>query len=118
MSAILKGVVLGLANLVAIGLGLGMVNSGHGMFAAIPLVLIFGGAPGLIAGAIIGAIAGANRDRPTRARQVTLVVVALVACLAITAGLGMLVFAPIAVLPTLFSALVLERWTRRGSDLR
>jgi hypothetical protein len=112
MSTILKGAVLGLANVVAVGLALGVVYSGHGMLAMLPVVLLFGTVPGLLAGAVIGALAGVSRTT-MRARKLTLVLAALAAAVAITAMFGVLELAPVACIPTVFAALALERWTAR-----
>jgi hypothetical protein len=112
LSAVLKGVVLGLANLLAVGLALGVVYSGHGYFEWIPPVLLFGGLPGLFGGAVIGAIAHASRERSTRVRQLTLVIAAVLAAVWITFQFGMLEIAPVACVPTIVAAIALERWTR------
>jgi hypothetical protein len=103
--AVIKGIALGLANLlvIAIGIAPGMIL----------FIMLFGGIPAVVAGGLLGMLAGLTARRSPRWRAVLLALPAL----GLVAGLGtfftLTAAVPVACIPTLVAALVLERWTRQ-----
>ena len=109
----LRGVVLGAANVLVIGIGIGVLRQDLGLT---PAVIMYGGIPGLFAGAVLGVVAQCTEARPPWLRAVVLAVpaVGLVVFLAaLFEVFGMYAYVPVACIPTIVAALILERWTRR-----
>jgi NhaP-type Na+/H+ or K+/H+ antiporter len=101
--AVLKGLLLATANVFVVAIGLGIPV----------LVIMFGGIPGVLAGILIGWLAGQLPTWAPRWRVPLLAVPAFVVVLALAATFGMTAAVPVACIPTLVAALILERWTRR-----
>ena len=107
-SPIIKGIALGLANALVIAIGLVGPDVGGILF-----VLLFGGVPAVVTGGLLGGLAELTASRSPRWRVVLLALPALAA----VAGLGKFFEAtaevPVACIPTVVAALILERWTRQ-----
>jgi hypothetical protein len=134
LSSTWRGVVIGVVNVVAVGLTIGLClaldpSPGQGVsFEAVwihrpppGMVALFtmfiGFVPGLLAGAALGGLTGMLADRS----PLTRVAILTGAALAVVASLGawthntQLIL--VAAVPTLISAIVLERWTRHPVEL-
>lgn len=107
--AILKGMMFGAVNVLVIALALGLMEHEA---AAVVLVVMIGGVPGVAMGGLLGAIARLLAARPPALRILALALPAfgLVALLGATFGYRATV--PLACIPTLVAALILERSTR------
>jgi len=105
-----KGIALAIANVLVIAIGMSIAARDAGLFM---LVVMFGGVPAVIVGALLGLLAGvfATRSPYWRAALLTLAAFGLVTVLASTFGFSAAV--PIACVPTFIAAFLLERWTRR-----
>ena len=105
-----KGFVLGAANVMLIALGIAMMEkSGE---AAI-LVMMFGMVPGVLAGLVLGAIAGRMESNNVGARIAALVVPSLGVVMLLGTEFGMESLILVASIPSVVAALILERWTRK-----
>jgi len=112
--AVGKGLLLAAANVLVIAVGL-TVASGNG--AMLVLALMVGSAPGLVAsGVLFGLLAEALATQSPRWRIALLALppLGLVAAVGSLLGFRFLALVPFVCIPTLVSALVLERWTRRA----
>ncbi|HEX3762897.1 MAG TPA: hypothetical protein VHW23_29575 [Kofleriaceae bacterium] len=105
----LKGIALALANVLVIAIAIGVGE--HDPEVTV-FVMLFAGIPAVVLGGLLGLVAALSERKSPRWRAVLLALPAfgLVAVLAATFGLTTLV--PVACIPTLVAALVLERWTR------
>ncbi len=105
MSAVTKGLLAGLTNLIVCGLALGL-DEGH-IISVMGIVLVIGVAPALLVGALTGWIGGRlPAYRPLVMAWLPLTVVVTLGVLSEPSLIGP------AILPTLIGSLVLERWTR------
>jgi hypothetical protein len=104
-----QGTVVAIVNVLVIAIALGVAERDAGLPI---LVAVVGCAPALALGALLGWLAGLTATKSPRWRAVMLALPAfgLVAVLGTTVGLTAAV--PLACIPTLAAALVLERWTR------
>jgi hypothetical protein len=107
---VLRGVVLGAANVLVIAIGMG-VMARHGDVTS--SVIMFGGIPGLIAGGLLGGLAQGIATRSPWLRATVLAVPAVGVVFFLASAFEMTPMAPIACIPTVVAALILERWTRR-----
>src|SRR6185436_12450644 len=108
--ATIKGITIAILNVFVIAFGIGFAE--HDLTIA-PFVVVFSGVPAVVVGALIGLFAGltATRSPWWRAVLLSLPAFALVVILASIFGLSARI--PVACIPTLVAALMLERWTRR-----
>lgn len=105
-----KGFVLGAANVILIAIGIGvMERSGE---AAI-MVSMFGMIPGVLAGLVLGFVASQMESYGVVARVAALVVPAICVVIMLASEFGMDELIPVASIPTVVAALLLERWTRK-----
>jgi hypothetical protein len=107
-SPAVKGIALGLANLLVVAIGVAGID-----VVGILFVMLYGGIPAVALGALLGMLAGltARRSRHWRALLLTLPALGLVAGLGTFFKLQAAI--PVACVPTFIAALVLERWTRQ-----
>lgn len=105
----LKGALLGAVNVVVVALGLAGLENEKDVFI---LVILFGMAPGVIAGGFLGTIARAVRAWPVSRRLTLLVPLPVIVVFVLAGMFGMDAAAPISCIPTCVAALILERWTR------
>jgi hypothetical protein len=105
-----KGFVLGAANVMLIALGIAMMESSG---EAAVLVMMFGMIPGVLAGIVLGAIAGHMENSNVVARIAALIVPALAVVILLGTEFGMDELIPVASIPSVVAALILERWTRK-----
>jgi hypothetical protein len=108
--AVTRGILLGAANVVVIAIGLGITAGDQ---AVTMFVILFGGIPGLIAGGVLGWLAGYIEARPPSLRATLLAVPAVGVVFFLASPFGMDASVPVACIPTVVAALILERWTRR-----
>ena len=108
--ATIKGITIAILNVFVIALGIGFAE--HDLAFA-TLVVMFGGVPAVVVGGLLGLFAGlsATRSRWWRAALLSVPAFGLVVILASIFGLTARI--PVACIPTLVAALVLERWTRQ-----
>ncbi len=107
LSSIKKGLLVGLANLGAVGLVFAGREEPRHLFTILFFVTFIGGLPALFVGGLCGWIA----DRLPVFRRLVLIAISFVAVIV----LGMLTEPPLigpAMVPTMIAALVLEYWTR------
>ena len=109
--AVLKGAALGVVNVLAVGIVLSLDSRDDTM---IPLVALFGGVPGIAAGAALGGIAKLIATRRWQWRLPILAIPAVGVVFALGWLLEVTEAIPLASVPTMLSALALERWTRRS----
>lgn len=113
-SSVLKGIVVGVGNVVAVAVGLGLTQGSlTDNSQLVTVVCVLGVVPGIIAGAAIGYLAG----RLAILRRLTLASLAVFAVVV----LGLLIepaFIWFASIPTIVAALALERWTRANLGAR
>ena len=108
--AVPRGILLGAVNVLVIAIGLGITA---GEAAVTIFVVMFGGIPGLIAGGGLGWLAKRIETRPPSVRATLLAVPAVGVVFFLAAEFGMDASVPVACIPTIVAALILERWTRR-----
>jgi hypothetical protein len=108
--ATFKGITIAILNVFVIAFAMGVAEHDVAVSA---FVVMFGGVPAVIVGGLLGLLAGlsAAGSPQWRVALVALPAFGLVAVLAATFGLTTAI--PVACIPTLVAALVLERWTRR-----
>lgn len=107
---VLRGVVLGAANVLVIAIGMGITARQADVAS---MVFMFGGIPGLLAGGLLGGLAQGIATRPPPLRATVLAVPAVGVVFFLASAFGLSPMAPIACIPTVVAALILERWTRR-----
>ena len=101
---------LGAANVMLIALGIAMMErSGE----AAVLVVMFGMVPGVLAGIVLGAIAGGMKTYSVVARNAALIVPSFGVVVVLGTMFGMDALIPVASIPSVVAALILERWTRK-----
>jgi ABC-type dipeptide/oligopeptide/nickel transport system permease subunit len=104
-----KGFVLGAANVLLIAIGIAMMErSGE----AVILVTMFGMIPGVIAGTVLGVIAQHMPSHNVGARIAALTLPSVLLVIVLGTVFGMEELIPVASIPSVVAALVLERWTR------
>lgn len=115
MSPALLGILLGVANVFANG-ALFMAFGGYPDDAG--LLIAYGLLPGVVAGLVIGFLAGAT-SRSTRIERFVVVVVPAVFVVVVLGALfGLVAFVPFAMMPTVLACMILESRTRsRGLDV-
>ena len=112
MNGVYKGLLLGTINVVVIAIGLaGLEQTGIS-----GLVIIFGGLPGAIGGALLGAIGQLIDDAKVPIRIGVLALPAFGLVFLLATQFGMENAAWISCIPTLVAALILERWTRKQPE--
>jgi hypothetical protein len=111
--AVLKGVTLGVINVLVVGI---VLSIDYHEDAMIPLVAVFGGVPGIAAGAALGGIAQLVATRPWQWRLPLLAIPAVGVVFALGGILEVTEAIPLASIPTMLAALALERWTRRAPE--
>jgi uncharacterized membrane protein len=108
--AVLRGLALGAANVVVIAIGIGVMEHDS---EATCMVIVFGALPGLIAGAVLGWLAGCTATRSPWWRVTLLAVPGIGVVVFLAEAFWMYQFVVVACIPTIVAALILERWTRR-----
>jgi hypothetical protein len=108
---VLKGVALGVTNVLVVGIALSIDYRDAAM---IPFVALFGGVPGVAVGAALGGVAKLLETRSWQLRLPILAIPAVGLVFALGGLLGATEVIPLASVPTMLSAVVLERWTRRS----
>ena len=114
--AMVLGAVLGLLDTLVIAAGIAAWK--HGMYPSVfPAVVALGMVPALVVGIGLGYLAAESTERSVawRRRMMTGPAVGGVALLGLAFGLEMIV--PLAAIPTVVGALVLERATRHADEL-
>jgi hypothetical protein len=109
-----KGLLLGAANVAAVAWGVGAINAAfqsHASFEASDTIFQLGIVPGLLTGAVCGAVA----HRARAARELLVTSIALTAVLLLGLALAP-EFIPFATVTTVPLALLLCRWTRPPAD--
>jgi len=104
-----KGTLLGLVNVFVIAIGMAGFESQPNIAM---LVIVFGGLPGVVAGALLGALASVISGSPRVIRVAVLTAPALCVVFALAGEFGMQDLAVVSCIPTVVAALILERWTR------
>lgn len=104
-----KGTLLGIANVFVIAIGMSLLEHEPQLMS---LVVMFGAVPGLVAGAILGSLAGAIGTRPPVFRVALLALPAICVVFGLATEFAMQDLAMISCIPTLVAVLMLERWTR------
>ena len=105
-----KGFVLAAANVIVIALGIAMMErSGE----AAALVMMIGMIPGVLAGIVLGLVAGQMEHNSVVARIAALIVPTVGAVILLATEFGMEELIVVASIPSVVSALLLERWTRK-----
>jgi hypothetical protein len=110
VNGVLKGSLLGALNAFVIAIGMAGVE-GEANIAV--LVLIFGGLPAVVAGALLGALASVMDDAPVPLRIGVLTVPALGVVFGLAHEFRMQELAMVSCIPTVVAGLMLERWTRK-----
>jgi hypothetical protein len=100
---------LGLANVFVIALGMAVLEHESNLLM---LVVVFGGLPGVLAGAFLGAAATAMSHLPPVPRILILALPAVGVVFGLAHEFGMQDLANVSCIPTLVGVLILERWTR------
>lgn len=108
--SVLKGMMLATVNVMVIACGLGLVDNHLGTSI---FVIMFGGIPGVLTGAILGGLGGLTARLSPLWRVPLLSFPAFGLVIALAASSGMDPAVPVACIPTFLASLVLERWTRR-----
>ncbi len=101
--------ILGLVNVFVIAIGMAVLENEAQMMS---LVVVFGGIPGVVAGAFIGAAASALAPQPPAVRLALLALPAVGVVFGLAHEFGMQDLATVSCIPTLVGVLILERWTR------
>ena len=101
---------LAAANVMLIALGIATME---GSAEAALLVMMFGMVPGVISGVVLGIVAGHMEKRSVVARTAALIVPSLGVVVLLATEFGMDALIPVASIPSVVAALVLERWTRK-----
>jgi hypothetical protein len=104
-----KGIALGAANVLVIAIGLAAAEKQANIAV---LVMMFGGVPGLVAGAGLGALASFTATIPPPIRVAILTLPALGVVYGLAHEFGLQELALVSSIPTVVAALVLEKWTR------
>lgn len=104
-----RGLLIGALNAFAVAIAIGVFDGDR---EAIALIAIFGCFPGLVAGALIGALAGAISDRSPLVRASVLAIPAFGLVFVLDHLLPADLLGP-ASIPTFLSVWVLERITRK-----
>ena len=107
---VLRGIALGIANVLVIAIGIAVVAREADMMI---YVVMFGGMPGVTAGALLGGLAQGTAARPPWLRATCLAVPAMGVVFVLASAFEMTPMGPVACIPTVVAALILERWTRR-----
>jgi len=105
-----KGLLLGAANVLVIAIGIGAMSHDAGVTA---LVVMFGGIPGVLAGGVIGYLAGLFAGLPPAVRIAIIGAPAMGVVFLLAEAFWISDPALVACIPTAVATLVLERWTRR-----
>ena len=100
---------LGLANVFVIAIGVAALEHEANLMM---LVVMFGGIPGVLAGAFLGVTAGALSHLPPTLRIVLLALPAVGVVFGLAHEFAMQDLATVSCIPTLVGVLILERWTR------
>lgn len=100
---------LGLVNVFVIAIGMAVLEREAQMMS---LVVMFGGIPGVLAGAFIGAAATALAPQRPAVRIALLALPAVGVVFGLAHEFGMQDLATVSCIPTLVGVLILERWTR------
>ena len=104
-----KGIAVALANVLVIALAMGV--AAHDAAVTL-LVTVYGGIPAMVLGAVLGWLAGVSATRSPRWRVVLIALPAFGLVAVLAAIFWFTAAVPVACIPTLVAALVLERWTR------
>ncbi len=105
-----KGFLLAVANVVVIALGIAMME---GDAEALAVVTMFGMVPGVIAGVVLGVFAARLESAGVGVRIVALTFPTVGVVVVLGTMFTMDALIPVASIPSVVAALVLERWTRK-----
>lgn len=105
-----KGVAMAIANVLVIALAMGAAE--HDAEVTI-LVTMFAGLPAVVLGAVLGWLAGLTATKSPRWRAVLFALPAFGLVAVLASFFGLTAAVPVACIPTLVAALLLERWTRQ-----
>ena len=94
--------------LIALGISMMESSAEAGFF-----VMMFGMIPGVLAGIVLGVVAGHMASHSVVARLAALIVPTLGVVILLATEFGMEALIPVASIPSVVAALVLERWTRK-----
>lgn len=100
---------LGAANVFVISIGMAVLTREPSVFG---LVMVFGGIPGLVAGAVLGFVADVTRWSAPPKRIASLGVPAIGVVFGLAYAFMLPDLAWVSCIPTIVSVLLLERWTR------
>lgn len=109
MNGLWKGTLLGALNVFVIAIGMAGVE---GQANIAMLVIVFGGLPGVVAGAGLGAISAVISTIPPVLRIAVLAIPALGVVFGLAHEFGMQDLALVSSIPTVVAVLLLEKWTR------
>jgi|SRR6185295_4569066 len=108
--AVAKGLALAATNVLVIAIGIGAVEHRSNVTTE---VIAYGSVPGLLAGVILGWLGQVIETQDRRLRMFLLTVLAILVVVMLGEAFDMPRYILPACLPTIASALALERWTRR-----
>lgn len=116
--AVAKGLALAAANVVLVAIGIAVAGQRPvvhlgGIPDVAAAIIVYGGVPGLLTGAILGWLAQAIEAQDRRLRMFVLTALAIIAVAMLGAAFDMPRDVVPACVPTIACALTLERWTRR-----
>lgn len=100
---------LGIANVLVIAVGMTVLTNEDAVFM---FVTLFGGVPGLAAGALLGVVGAKMTQAGRLARLAALGLPALGLVFLLARWFLLVEFALISCIPTLVAVLILEQWTR------
>ena len=112
VGAVAYGGMLGFFNTLFISVGVGSYAGGESSLGIGIIVFMFGIAPALVTGMVLGALAAATDRKPVAARCAFLVLPAVAVLLGMAELFGLAHMFLLSVIPTIVCALVLERRTR------
>jgi hypothetical protein len=114
--AMILGAVLGILDTLVVAAGIALWK--HDAYPSLfPSVVALGLMPALVVGIALGSLAAETTRHSVRRRCASLVVPAVAGVAILGVAFGLEVIVPLAAVPTIAGALVLERATRHADDL-
>jgi hypothetical protein len=111
MAPVALGILLGALNVVVIAIGLSAIGGDPHPGVAL-WVIMFGGLPGIVLGALLGWLAHLTKPLPSWLRRFVLIVPAILLVIVLAAEFALQDFILVSCIPTVVAALLLERYTR------